>query len=351
MSYKVKERVIDIRNTYELLTIDQRSANEALFNKIDEDQIGAISTEEVLSHFDQGIISIPRANHILLEDWILQVDGNGDGELNLQQFTIFMVLAINGGKSNSIQFRHWEHGLNKTSKEKMWLILNDPSYSLPAFIVGCCLILMIIVSIIGFCLDSYNVPQNPLVAQLGKGFEITSSLVFSLEFVLRLISTPHLAAFCFNISTLLDLCALIPFYLFVINDSDYWFANMLKVTKLARISRLFKLKIFSRWFNLFRVSASKSFIPMSMAALVCSIYVVIVSSTMFFIEKEDFDGTVYVNSLDNSESEFQSIPDACYWCLITITTVSSFVDTLVLHSNIERLDMVTKSHKRYLEKS
>jgi voltage-gated potassium channel len=147
-------------------------------------------------------------------------------------------------------------------------------------------------------------------------FEIFSVAIFTLEYLLRLwvcpldnrYSKPFLGQirFLFTPMALIDLLAILPFYLPLVLSIDMRFV---RIIWLFRIFRIFKLGRYSDAYRLIaRVFINKiEYLGISLV-FVASLLVVS-SSLMFFAE-------------NSAQPEvFSSIPAAMWWAIITLTTV------------------------------
>ena len=148
------------------------------------------------------------------------------------------------------------------------------------------------------------------------GFELFSVIVFSIEYVLRLwvctvdprYARPFLGRFLFALTPLaiVDLVAVLPFYLPMIIGADLRFVRILR---LFRMLRILKLGRYSRSLQtLVNVLRSKRG---ELAITVFAIFVLLIlaSCLMFYAENEA------------QPEVFPNIPAAMWWGVITLTTV------------------------------
>lgn len=147
-------------------------------------------------------------------------------------------------------------------------------------------------------------------------FEVFTITVFTLEYASRLWSCttdPELThpitgrvRMALRPLTLIDLLAILPFYLPLFGALDLRFIRSLR---LLRLLRLFKLGRYSDSLHIMgRVFQAKKG-ELSVTLFVASILLIIVSSLMFFIE----------NSAQ--PDKFSSIPAAMWWGIATLTTI------------------------------
>lgn len=132
------------------------------------------------------------------------------------------------------------------------------------------------------------------------------TLVFTVEYALRLWSSPQPWRYARSFFGIVDLLATLPTYLGLF----FVGANSLLVIRLIRMLRIFRvLKLFAYWNEA----------NMLMRSLYASRRKIIVFLLTIFIAANVFGVLLYV--VEGPEHGFTSIPKAVYWAVITITTV------------------------------
>lgn len=136
--------------------------------------------------------------------------------------------------------------------------------------------------------------------------EWTFTIIFTVEYLLRIYSTPRPFKYIFSFFGLVDFISIIPTYLSLfILGSQYLL--VVRVLRLLRIARVFKLTKFINEGQVLtkalRASASKIAVFIGTVLLL----VVIIGSLMFLIE--------------GRANGFTSIPKSIYWTIVTLTTV------------------------------
>lgn len=132
------------------------------------------------------------------------------------------------------------------------------------------------------------------------------TIVFTLEYALRIYSSPQPMRYITSFYGLVDLLSILPTYLtFLLPGSN--FLLMIRILRVLRIFRILKLMRYMNEANVLTQSIllarRKIFIFFScVLALAC-----IFGSMMFLIE--------------GPENGFTSIPKSVYWAIVTITTV------------------------------
>ncbi|TVQ90614.1 MAG: ion transporter [Deltaproteobacteria bacterium] len=162
-------------------------------------------------------------------------------------------------------------------------------------------------------------------------FEFFSSLIFTVEYVLRiwvadlLLDPRHpwrsRLRYVRSFMAMVDLLALIPFYLPMIIAVDL---RILRAIRLFRLVRVLKMGRYSvAIFTLFSVLQRKSE-QLAMASFILVLLMLVSATGIYFAEHEVVlltleDGRQVLSS--NPEDPFRSIPSSMWWAVITLTSV------------------------------
>ncbi|MBA7542348.1 hypothetical protein ES705_34669 [subsurface metagenome] len=147
-------------------------------------------------------------------------------------------------------------------------------------------------------------------------FEIFSVIIFSIEYLLRLWTCiyhkKHQSPITGRIKyilgplALIDLFAILPFYLPMIIPLDLRF---IRIIRIFRIFRLFKMGRYSTSLKTLNNVLVEKKEQLLLVIFVILILLIIVSSVMYLVEKEA------------QPEVFSSIPATMWWAVITLTTV------------------------------
>lgn len=167
------------------------------------------------------------------------------------------------------------------------------------------LLILIVASILVVMLDSVS-SWHDRYGRLFLILEWTFTILFTLEYILRLISIREPWKYVFSFLGLIDLLAIIPSYLsiFYIGAQSLL---VLRALRLLRIFRIFKLTHFLNEMEFLGVAIRGSLKKIAIFMMVVLSLVIILGSVMYLVEK--------------GENGFTSIPSSIYWAIVTITTV------------------------------
>lgn len=144
-------------------------------------------------------------------------------------------------------------------------------------------------------------------------------LYFTIEFLLRFISTPSYFRFLFSLFNWIDLGAIVPYYIFLVltidpNQGDFDGPSYIlyRVFRALRLLRVFKIYVLFKQLKVLRVlttTIKESFLQFLIVILTLTLVAFIFGSSVYYAEHEE-NGLV-----------FDSIPKSIYWSIITITAV------------------------------
>lgn len=177
------------------------------------------------------------------------------------------------------------------------------------------IMVLIILNVIAIILDTVPSIHTPLQKEFHY-FEVFSVVVFSIEFLMRLyvsdLTHPSKSrfksalSFVFSGYGIIDLLAVLPFYLPYIFTIDL---RIIRMLRLLRFARLFKIARYNKSLHiLWKVIHSKR-MELSIIGY-ASIVVLIVSSTL-----------IYFLEHDAQPDKFQSIAASFWWSISTVTAL------------------------------
>lgn len=162
---------------------------------------------------------------------------------------------------------------------------------------------LIILSLISFSLET--LPNlNPGFRTFLRIFEIVTVVVFTLEYLLRIFVAKQKLKFIFSFYGIIDLLAILPFYL-----TFYIDLRSIRILRLFRLFRIFKIMRYSR--------AIRHFMRAFVSIREELVLFLILSGFLLFLSAV---GIYYLENPAQPEV-FQSVFHSMWWAVATLTTV------------------------------
>uniref|UniRef100_A0A8C8S466 Potassium voltage-gated channel subfamily A member 5 n=1 Tax=Pelusios castaneus TaxID=367368 RepID=A0A8C8S466_9SAUR len=240
-------------------------------------------------------------------------------------------------------------------QRQVWLIFEYPESSGSARGIAIVSVLVILISIITFCLETlpefrderelqaplppHGAAPNgtagqapPVQAPSGLSdpffiIETTCVIWFTFELLVRFFACPSKPEFSRNIMNIIDIVAIIPYFITLGTELAHeqqqpgatssnnggqqqaMSLAILRVIRLVRVFRIFKLSRHSKGLQILGQTLKASMRELGLLIFFLFIGVILFSSAVYFAEADDPD------------SHFSSIPDAFWWAVVTMTTV------------------------------
>ena len=167
------------------------------------------------------------------------------------------------------------------------------------------LIIAIVTSIVLVVVETVTERQTPL----GRAMFIAEwilTILFTIEYVARLVAVRRPAAYAKSFFGIVDLLAILPAYVSIVFAGGQYFL-VVRALRLLRVFRIFKLAHFLSGAQVLTVAIRASRYKIAVFLFTVVTLVVIVGALMYVIE----GGT----------NGFTSIPASMYWAVVTLTTV------------------------------
>ncbi|KOC61565.1 Potassium voltage-gated channel protein Shaker [Habropoda laboriosa] len=234
-------------------------------------------------------------------------------------------------------------------QRKVWLLFEYPESSQGARVVAIISVIVILLSIVIFCLETlpefkhykvFNTTTNGTKIEEDEVPDITDPFFlieticiiwFTFELSVRFLACPNKLNFFRDVMNFIDIIAIIPYFITLgtvmaeeedpldlpkapVSPQDKstnqaMSLAILRVIRLVRVFRIFKLSRHSKGLQILGRTLKASMRELGLLIFFLFIGVVLFSSAVYFAEA----GT--------QDSFFKSIPDAFWWAVVTMTTV------------------------------
>lgn len=203
---------------------------------------------------------------------------------------------------------------NQIKLKTLNIINADNENYLPSKLFDILIIILIIISILSVILSTFdNIPI--VVSHVITQLETLSIIIFTCEYILRVWTSDLLYGcgkiksrlkYIFSFMAIIDLLAIIPFYLPFITKIDL---RSLRALRLFRMVRIFKLNRYTTALNSVLIVLNKKKEQLISSMFVVIILMIISSILMYFCEHE-----AQPEIFDNAFS-------GLWWAIATLTTV------------------------------
>uniref|UniRef100_A0A8D0LCE2 Potassium voltage-gated channel subfamily A member 2 n=1 Tax=Sphenodon punctatus TaxID=8508 RepID=A0A8D0LCE2_SPHPU len=236
----------------------------------------------------------------------------------------------------------------KEYQRQVWLLFEFPESSGPARVIAIVSVMVILISIVIFCLETLpefrqeskgpigtpspthpSSSANPFFTDPFFLIETLCIIWFSFELLVRFFACPSKPEFSRNIMNIIDIVAIIPYFITLGTELAHeqqkkqqpgststnggqqqaMSLAILRVIRLVRVFRIFKLSRHSKGLQILGKTLQASMRELGLLIFFLFIGVILFSSAVYFAETDD------------SDTLFTSIPDAFWWAVVSMTTV------------------------------
>ncbi|XP_021963697.2 potassium voltage-gated channel subfamily A member 7 [Folsomia candida] len=205
-------------------------------------------------------------------------------------------------------------------QRKLWLLLEFPESSFQARIVAIMSVLVIIISILTFCIETIpgfavDVDNSEEIDFQDPFFLVETICIcwFTFEFATRFLTCPSKASFTKSFTNLIDFVAIVPYFVAMIfyktSSSHAKYLTILRVIRLVRVFRILKLSRHNKGLKILGKTLKASIRELGLLIFFLVIGIIVFSSAVYFAD------------IDEENTDFKSIPEAFWWAVVTMTTV------------------------------
>ncbi|XP_072928427.1 potassium voltage-gated channel subfamily V member 2 [Hemitrygon akajei] len=228
---------------------------------------------------------------------------------------------------------HFRDLMYGNQRRVIWNLVEKPFSSVTAKLMAVASSMFVLISIVAMALNTveemqYKSPAGHLSGHTYmEHVETICIIFFTIEYLLRIMSTPDIEKFAQSALNAVDLIAILPFYLQIIlecfEDEDYGrhdqdiekvgrvgkVGQVLRIMRLMRIFRILKLARHSTGLRAFGFTLKQCYQQVGCLFLFIAMGIFSFSALVFSVE-HDVPGT-----------NFTSIPHAWWWAAVSISTV------------------------------
>ena len=234
-------------------------------------------------------------------------------------------------------------------RTQIWEAFEDPGSSQGAYYLVLFSMILICLSCVTFCVET--LPKYRLAGvskDVFRSLEIFVILMFTLEYVLRSVCCPRWRRFVTHPLNVVDLVAILPFYLELFLPLSVSGLQILRMVRLVRVVRLVKLGSKFRRLSIIATSLAECSDMLLVSLGIAGVSMVTFSTLIYYAEHGEYvaasgfysrktdvacdgvsdnvtsiylsDGSL-VNGCYRVESPYKSVPASFWWCVVTLMTV------------------------------
>jgi voltage-gated potassium channel len=188
------------------------------------------------------------------------------------------------------------------------------------------LLWLILLSVVVVIAESIPQFQNQFSAVFSS-IEWVLTLLFSIEYVVRVLTHPKPLRYMFSFWGIIDVLAILPTYLDLFFSGSHYLLTV-RIFRLLRVFRIMRLVHFSSEARLLAHSLRQSGYKIGVFLMAVLAIVTMLGTMMYVVE--------------GAENGFTSIPESIYWAIVTVTTVGfgDIVPQTVLGKILSSLAMI-----------
>uniref|UniRef100_A0A3Q4BBQ5 Potassium voltage-gated channel subfamily V member 2 n=1 Tax=Mola mola TaxID=94237 RepID=A0A3Q4BBQ5_MOLML len=214
------------------------------------------------------------------------------------------------------------------TRGKIWNMMEKPFSSVAAKSMGVASSMFVLISLVAMTLNTVEeMEYKPSGRFYGEYVETLCIAFFTLEYLLRLVSTPNLRRFGRSVLNTVDLIAILPHYLQLIlecfEDEDMHLhsgdietvarvgkvGQVLRIMRLMRIFRILKLARHSTGLRAFGFTLRQCYQQVGCLLLFIGMGIFMFSAMVYTVERDVYN------------TNFTSMPHAWWWAAVSISTV------------------------------
>jgi len=254
-----------------------------------------------------------------------------------------------GRQLEDLTSRELRSTIVRLTRRLIWMTFEHAQSSSFAYALSIFYIFLIFASSVAFCLETLPKYQSDAGAQdIFYGIELFCVVMFTIEYVLRSLCCPVWRKFVLQPLNLIDLAAILPFFIEVILPLSVSSLQILRTIRLARVVRILRLGAKFGRLSIISSSIAECFDMLLVSIAIGSVCTVVFSTLIYYAEHGDWIASEgfysrksdvvcemlqwNVSSIYESDgslnsacsyvkSPYSSIPASFWWCIVTLMTV------------------------------
>ncbi|OAF70258.1 Potassium voltage-gated channel protein Shal, partial [Intoshia linei] len=276
-------------------------------NSSDESDLESIySTHQIIQHheieknYDNLTEDFGKSNSVLLTRMRESIATN---RLNKAR-------RLKAAKKNKIE--------KKTFRERLWESCENPQSSNFAlvfyYVTGFFIALSVFVNVLETMrCDNKSATQYIICgdkyAVIFFCVDSTCVIIFTVEYILRLYSSPHRIKFFRNFMSLVDFVAIVPYYITLIMPNKNTLGNVFVTLRVFRVFRIIKFSRHSAGLRILGYTLKSCASELCFLLFSLSLAIIIFATMMYYCEKNE------------AKTTFTSIPASFWYTIVTMTTL------------------------------
>jgi hypothetical protein len=237
----------------------------------------------------------------------------------------------------------------RLTRRLIWMTFEHAHSSTFAYVLSVFYIFLIFASSFAFCLETLPEYQDDAYAQdVFYGIEVFCVVMFTIEYVLRSLCCPVWRKFVIKPLNLIDLAAILPFYLELALPLSVSSLQVLRTIRLVRVIRILRLGAKFGRLSIISSSIAECTDMLVVSVAIGSVCTVVYSTLIYYAEHGDWiasegfysrksdvvcemlqpnvssvyqsDGSL-ISGCSYVKSPYSSIPASFWWCVVTLMTV------------------------------
>ena len=257
-------------------------------------------------------------------------------------------LSSFGRTLNELSDKELRSTIVRLVRKSIWNAFENVTSSRFAYWLAVFYIVLIFASSLSFCIETLPEYKNGKSENVFYGIELFSVIMFTIEYVLRSLCCPNYRKFVRQPLNVVDVCAILPFYLEAIFPLSVSSLQIIRTIRLVRVLRIVRLGVKFGRLSIIGSSIGECIDMLLVSLAIGSVCTVIFSTLIYYAEHGDYvasldiyarstdvvceglsqnvtsiyqsDGTL-VSGCTYVASPYKSIPASFWWCMVTLMTV------------------------------